>query len=165
MDSEGDDESPQSLSDEESTSLGVAADLDTQTGLHSPPAKRVKLSESPEIPPPSPPYEFLEGSGDGSSDEGSDSDDSFILDLFHAEGSGESPPGISICLSRSYEDDIKITKEERIALKTELRTIGGANFMRKYMQPENQQYTLKEILYAFGYILVHYHCLIILTVA
>ena len=52
------------------------------------------------------------------------------------------------------KDDIKITKEERIALKTELRTIGGENFMRKYIQRENQRYTLKEILYAFGYILV-----------
>jgi hypothetical protein len=96
MDSEGDNESPQSLSDEDFPSLRVAVDLDTQTGLHSPPAKRVKLSESPEIPPPSPPYEFLEGSVEGSSDEGSDSEDSFVLDLFHAEGSGESNPGISL---------------------------------------------------------------------
>src|SRR5215471_8463045 len=95
MDSEGENESPQSLSDDEFPSLQVAVDLDTQTGLHSPPAKRVKLSEEPEIPPPSPPYEFLEEGGEGSSDEGSDSEDSFILDLFHAEGSGESNPGIS----------------------------------------------------------------------
>jgi hypothetical protein len=96
MDAEGDNESRQSFFDEELPSLGVAVDLDTQTGLHSPPAKRAKLSESPEIPPPSPSYEFLEGSCEGSSDEGSDSEDSFILDLFHAEGSGESTPGISI---------------------------------------------------------------------
>lgn len=97
MDSGGDNESPQSFPGEEFTSLRVAVDLDTQTGLHSPPAKRVKLSESPEIPPPSPPNDFLEASGEGSSDEGSDSEDSFIIDLFHAEGSGESNLGISIC--------------------------------------------------------------------
>jgi hypothetical protein len=107
MDSGHDNESPQSLSDEEFTALGVAVDLDTQTGLHSPPAKRVKLSESPEIPPPSPPYHSLEASGEGSSDEGSDSEDSFVIDLFHAEGSGESNPGISFCyqvLRRKYQD-------------------------------------------------------------
>ena len=94
MDSEGENESPRSLSDEEFTSSGVAVDLDTQTGHRSPPAKRVKLPESPEIPPPSPPYEFLEGSGEDSSDEESGSEDSFVLDLFHAEGSGDSNPGI-----------------------------------------------------------------------
>lgn len=70
----------------------------------------------------------------------------------------------SFCI-KSYEDDIDITKEECIALKTELHTIGGANFMRKYIQPENQQYTLKEILYALGYILVHYYHSMILIVA
>ena len=101
----------------------------------------------------------VEGSGEELSDEGSDSEDSFILDLFHAEGSGESNHGIVIFDRSLMKDDMKITKEKRIALKTELHTIGGANFMRKYIQPENQQYTLKEILCAFGYILV---CLLIL---
>jgi hypothetical protein len=72
---------------------------------------------------------------------------------------------VFLYIIKSYEDDIEITKDECTALKTELHTIGGANFMRKYIQPENQQHTLKEILYAFGYILVHYYRLMFLTVA
>src|SRR5205814_629441 len=127
MDSEDENESPQSPSDEEFTSLGAAVDQDTQTGLRSPPAKRVKISE---LPTPSPPYEFVEGSGEELSDEGSDSEDSFILDLFHAEGSGESNHGIIIFDRSLMKGDMKITKEKRIALKTELHTIDGANFMR-----------------------------------
>jgi predicted nucleotidyltransferase len=55
--------------------------------------------------------------------------------------------------SKTYKDDIKITKEECDALKTELHAIGGANFMRKYLQGETR-YSIKEILYTFGYILV-----------
>lgn len=51
------------------------------------------------------------------------------------------------------EDDIKITKEECLALKTELHAIGSANFMRKYIQGETP-HTLKETLYAFGYVVV-----------
>jgi hypothetical protein len=74
--------------------LDVAVDLDTQTGVKSPPPKRVKLSESPS-PPPSPSYEFLDENGEDSAESEADSEDSFILDLFHAEGSGESSHGIT----------------------------------------------------------------------
>ena len=71
--------------------LGVAVDLDSQTGLKSPPPKRVKLSESPDGDLPSSSKEWVtedEDGEEGSSEEGSQSPDSFILDLFHAEGSG-----------------------------------------------------------------------------
>ena len=53
----------------------------------------------------------------------------------------------------SNEDDIKITKEECEALKAELRTVGGANFMRKYVCNDSG-YSIDELLYAFGYVLV-----------
>jgi len=72
--------------------FGVAVDLDTQTGLKSPPAKRAKLPESPDDGLPSPLKEWVtddEDGEDGSSEEGSGSPDSFILDLFHADGSEE----------------------------------------------------------------------------
>jgi len=50
-------------------------------------------------------------------------------------------------------DGIKITKEECEALKAELRTVGGANFMRKYVLSDSG-YSVNELLYAFGYALV-----------
>lgn len=75
--------------DEDFDMLGVAADLDSQTGLQSPPSKRVKLSESP-----SPPYEFLDENEEGSSEAGSGSEDSFLLDIFHAENAAKFIPGI-----------------------------------------------------------------------
>jgi hypothetical protein len=81
-------------SEEEPACIGVAVDLDTQTGLKSPPAKRARLSESPDLPPPSPPWEIPGESDEDSSEEGPDSPDSFILDLFHAESSGLSKSGI-----------------------------------------------------------------------
>jgi hypothetical protein len=40
-------------------------------------------------------------------------------------------------------------------LNAELRTIGGGNFMRKYIQ-EDQKYPFKDLLYAFGYLLVSF---------
>jgi hypothetical protein len=54
---------------------------------------------------------------------------------------------------KTYIDDIKITKEQCDALKTELHAIGGTNFMRKYLQ-DKTSFSIKEILFAFGYILV-----------
>ena len=50
-------------------------------------------------------------------------------------------------------DDIKISKEECEALRVELRTIAGANFMRKYLH-EDTKYSIRELLYVFGYVLV-----------
>jgi hypothetical protein len=90
---------PSMSSNGELPELGVAVDLDSQTGLKSPPAKRAKLSESPEGDLPSPSKEWVtedEDGEEGSSEEGSQSLDSFILDLFHAEGSGE--PLSGMCL-------------------------------------------------------------------
>jgi hypothetical protein len=119
------------------------ADLDTQT-----PANRVKFSGSPELPP----YKFPEGSDDISQD-GSDSSDadSFILDLFQAERSGE---GNLSWIMADHQDDIQMTSDECEKLKTELRSIGGANFMRKYTLDGEAEYTIKEVMYAFGYVLV-----------
>ena len=51
------------------------------------------------------------------------------------------------------KDEPRMTKEETEAIKSELRTIGRANFMRKYVQGATQ-YSLEEVLYALGYILV-----------
>ena len=79
------------------TKIGVAADLDTQTGLKSPSGKRAKLSESHDNHLPSLSKECATEDEDGeecSSEEGSQSPDSFVLDLFHAEASGESLSGI-----------------------------------------------------------------------
>jgi hypothetical protein len=90
---------PSMSSNGELPELGVAIDLDSQTGLKSPPAKRAKLSESPDGDLPSPSKEWVtedEDGEEGSSEEGSQSPDSFILDLFHAEGSGE--PLSGMCL-------------------------------------------------------------------
>jgi hypothetical protein len=87
-------QTPSMSSNGEHTALGVAVDLETQTGLKSPPAKRAKRSESPDDLP-SPSKEWVTEDDDdtegeeGSSEEGSGSPDSFILDLFHAEGSEE----------------------------------------------------------------------------
>jgi len=87
----------------EYTTLGVAVDLDTQTGLKSPPAKRAKRSEPPDADLPSPSKEWVTededgGDGkDGSSEEGTQSLDSFILDIFHAEGSEEHLNGNCRC--------------------------------------------------------------------
>ena len=142
--------------EEEVTSLGsgsATGDRNPETGLTSPPPKRVKLSESPEYAPASPAFKnFDESSGD-LSDECSASPDSSILDFFHAEGL----PGYHGKRQRLshwlIEGDIKITKEECEALKTELRSIGGANFMRKHIYDE-PRYTINEILFALGYVLV-----------
>jgi hypothetical protein len=62
---------------------------------------------------------------------------------------------VEFCLvyQNANEDDIKITKEETEALKAELRTVGGANFMKKYVCNDSR-YSVNELLYAFGYVLV-----------
>jgi hypothetical protein len=90
---------PSMSSNGEHLELGVAVDLDSQTGLKSPPAKRARLSESPDGDLLSPSREWVtedEDGEEGSSEEGSQSPDSFILDLFHAEGSGD--PLSGMCL-------------------------------------------------------------------
>src|SRR5277367_230856 len=65
------------------------------------------------------------------------------------------PSMVEFCLvyQNANEDDIKITKEETEALKAELRTVGGANFMKKYVCNDSR-YSVNELLYAFGYVLV-----------
>jgi len=70
----------------------VAVDLDIQTGLKSPPTKRPKLSGFPDNDEPSPTKEWVTEDEDG--EDGSQSPDSLILDLFHAEDSGEPLGGI-----------------------------------------------------------------------
>ena len=90
---------PSISSNGELLEIGVAVDLDSQTGLKLPPAKRAKLSESPDGDTPSPSKEWVtedEDGEEGSSEEGSQSPDSFILDLFHGEGSGEPLNGIGL---------------------------------------------------------------------
>jgi hypothetical protein len=141
-----------SQSNEQSTSIvsmDGALDLDTQTGLKSPPARRVRHVNSPS---PDVAGDDLEQDGDTDSDDRSESADSFILDLFHAEGA-EAPNSGVLLPGPLIVDDIKITRDQCEALKTELRSTGGATFMRKYL--EDGTYSMKEVLYAFGYILVH----------
>jgi len=65
---------------------------------------------------------------------------------------------------KSNQDDIKMTPEEVEALNVELRVLGGANFMRKYIHGE-ERFTIKEILYALGYTLVLNCFRVMLTVA
>jgi hypothetical protein len=81
---------------EEESEFGTAVDLETQAGLKSPPAKRVRRHSSSGLPAPSPEFELEEGEEevDGESEddeEGSDEEsvNSFILDIFHAKGSEE----------------------------------------------------------------------------
>jgi hypothetical protein len=81
---------------EEESEFGTAVDLETQAGLKSPPAKRVRRHSSPGLPAPSPEFELENGEDevDGESEgdeEGSDEEsvDSFILDIFHANGTEE----------------------------------------------------------------------------
>jgi hypothetical protein len=132
---------------------GVSIDRDTQTVLKSPAPKRVKLSESKgESPSPSLPAEHVDENGEALSESGSDSEDSFILDLFHARGSEELNHG-NTYRNCANLDDMKITKEECLTLKTELHNIGGSQFMRKYIQG-GSRYTLEDVLYAFGYVVV-----------
>jgi len=80
--------------------VDVPVDLNTQTGLKSPPAKRVKISGSPQTFEISGPLNETDDyeSNDGSSSSDADSPESFILDLFHAEGAGEYGGGM--CLFR-----------------------------------------------------------------
>jgi hypothetical protein len=81
---------------EEESEFGTAVDLETQAGLKSPPAKRVRRHSSSGLPAPSPKFELVDGEeevdGESEDDEdGSDevSVDSFILDIFHAKGTEE----------------------------------------------------------------------------
>jgi hypothetical protein len=84
----------------------VALDIDTQTGLLSHPAKRVKMDEfSPEEEDEEPPEgEAKDDDSEGSSESGSEN--SFFLDLFHAGeagfASGETRLTMLIC--RRYKD-------------------------------------------------------------
>lgn len=134
--------------------VGVALDLDTQTGLKSPHMKRVKPSRPIEIPhdPLAINEEETYDSEEDASSSGFDSPESLILDLFHAEGAGEYSDGVTL-VNKSNIDDIKMSPEEAEALKAELRLVGSANFMRKYIHGASR-YTIKELLYAFGYSLV-----------
>jgi len=50
---------------------------------------------------------------------------------------------------------MSITKEECEALRAELRELAAVKFMRKHLQ-EEPKYSLRELLYAFGYILVRH---------
>jgi hypothetical protein len=91
-----------SHSDEEDATMGATVELDAQAGARSPPAKRVRLS-----PSPSPSFEYEEYSEEDDSEPGPDSPDSCVLNLFHAEGSEESKPGINLHvqdLYRRYQD-------------------------------------------------------------
>jgi hypothetical protein len=56
-------------------------------------------------------------------------------------------------MALTIPEDIKITEEECAALRTELKHIAAANFMRKHLQ-ESPKYSIRELLYAFGYALV-----------
>ena len=102
MDSESGVDSPRPLESHpgvEITSEERSVDPNTQSGLEYPPAKRAKMPTPPELfPPPSSPYQLLQGSDVVSSDAESDSRDSFILDLLGAENSGEADPGISFSI-------------------------------------------------------------------
>jgi hypothetical protein len=55
-----------------------------------------------------------------------------------------------------------MSKEEAEAIKAELRSLGGANFMRKYVQGDTQ-YSLEDVLYAFEYVLVRLNIGLVLT--
>jgi hypothetical protein len=83
---------------DEVASICVSVDLDTQSGLPSPPAKGAKLSESPDLPPPEPTWEVPDDIDDDDDDDDDEaqSPDSLILDLFHAESSDESHRGIYV---------------------------------------------------------------------
>ena len=60
---------------------------------------------------------------------------------------------VTHAVAATNQDDMKITKEECLALKTELHIIGSTQFMGKYIQGQSR-YTLEEVLYAFGYVVV-----------
>jgi hypothetical protein len=52
-------------------------------------------------------------------------------------------------------DDIKISKEECEALKAEVRRSGGDRFIQNYYLTDKPNYSVKQILYAFGCVLVY----------
>jgi hypothetical protein len=87
---------------EEESEFGTAVELETQVGLKSPPAKRIRRHSSSGLPAPSSEFELEEGEEevDGESEdseEGSDEEsvDSFILDIFHAKGTEAAENGTS----------------------------------------------------------------------
>ena len=133
----------------------TAVDLDTQTGLKSPPTRRVGHVDSPSLDNFSGDDEH-DGNevSDADSDDDSDAEslDSWVFDLFHEPGLADLANGLCH-LGVANADNINITPEQCEALNMELRATGAAKFMQKYLQLDTG-FSLKEILYALGYILV-----------
>jgi hypothetical protein len=128
-------------SDERAIASGqVALDADTRVGL---------ISKHPPVDPPRrQSYVHLESDEESVSD----SDESFVLDLFHVEGNKDVPGTwtLETTLSGGEDEEIKISKDECEALRSELRILAATQFMRKYLHEEDPKYSVKELLYAFG---------------
>ena len=136
----------------------TAVDLDTH---QSPPAKRVRRHSALGLPAPAPSEIEDDEEEDGESEDGEDDSDdesvnSFVLDIFHAKGTeeaGEDGTLFAHSIGNIQGPPPRISKEESEALKAELHAIGGAPFMRKYLQGDSP-YSIYDILSGFGYIVV-----------